>query len=250
MALRETYKRQGAFLFRWRSYLPLLIGPLLILVFLDSQYTQRLFGEAWDNVWEGFCIFVSLAGFVVRCLVAGYVPEGTSGRNTQAQAAAVLNMKGMYSIVRNPLYLGNYLLVLGLLLFTQVWWFVLLGTAIFWVYYERIIFAEEEFLREKFGETFTVWASKTPVFIPRFKNWQRAELHYSWKTVLRREYSSLFAVISAFSALGLCTDLLIERDPSPDLFWFVFFGAGLVMYLTLRFLKKKTSLLNVTGRSG
>lgn len=248
MTLRKTYEKQGAFLFRWRSYLPLLIGPLLLIVLFDSSYTHRLFGERFDNVWEGFCIFVSLVGFIVRCLVAGYVPGGTSGRNTQTQVASVLNMTGMYSIVRNPLYLGNYLLILGLLLFTQVWWFVLVGTAIFWIYYERIIFAEEEFLSKKFGDTYAAWTAKTPVFIPKIQNWKKPILPYSWKTLLRREHSSLFAVMSAFTALGVLADLFIERSKKIDLFWWIFFGSGLVIYLTLRFLKKKTHLLDQEGR--
>ncbi len=248
MALRETYTKQGAFLFRWRSYLPLLIGPLLIVVFFDSQYTHRLFGDRFDNIWEGFCIFVSFLGITIRCLVAGYVPGGTSGRNTEAQAAAALNMKGMYSIVRNPLYLGNYLIILGLLLFTQVWWFVLVGTTIFWIFYERIIFTEEEFLREKFGDAYVAWASKTPVFLPKFKNWEKAALPFSWKTVLRREHSSLFGMMSAISVLGIVADLWIERSGKIDLFWLIFWLTGLVIYLVLRFLKKKTHLLDIQGR--
>jgi len=248
MALKETYEKHGNFLFRYRSHLPLLIAPLLILVFLDSQYTHRLFGEYFDSFWEAFCIFVSFLGFTIRCLVAGFVPGGTSGRNTQRQAADSLNTQGLYSLVRNPLYLGNYLICLGLLLFTQVWWFVILGTAIFWIYYERIIFAEESFLREKFGAAFTDWAAKTPVFIPKFRDWKKAALPFSWKTMIRREYSSFFAMVSCITALGLIADIFIEHDPTPDLFWFIFFGIGLVIYLTVRFIKKKTNLLRIEGR--
>jgi protein-S-isoprenylcysteine O-methyltransferase Ste14 len=248
MALRETYEKQGAFLFRWRSYLPLLIAPVLVVVAFDSQYTHRLFGERFDNVWEGISIGVSFLGFIVRCLVAGYVPRGTSGRNTQSQVAEALNMTGIYSVVRNPLYLGNYLIILGLLLFIQVWWFVLLGTAIFWIFYERIIFTEEEFLRQKFGAAYLEWSSRTPVFIPKFRNWKKPVLPFSWKTVLRREHSTLFGMISAFTALGISADLFIEKDKEIDLFWWIFFASGLGVYLFLRFLKKKTKLLNEQGR--
>lgn len=248
MALKETYQKQGAFLFRWRSYLPLLITPLLIVVFFDSQYTQRLFGDHFDTFWEALCILVSFAGFLVRCLVAGYVPKGTSGRNVTQQVAESLNTLGMYSVVRNPLYLGNYLIILGLLLFTQVWWFVLLGSATFWIYYERMIFAEEEYLRQKFGPAFTEWAAKTPVFVPKFRNWKQPQLPFAWKTVLRREHSSFFGMISALTALGVVADLWIEREGSVELFWWIFFGIGLGIYLGLRFLKKKTHLLDQEGR--
>lgn len=247
MPLKETYEKQGAFLFRWRSYIPLLAIPIFIFVFFDPAYTHRLFGKPLDKVWDLFCILVSLLGLTVRGLVAGYVPRGTSGRNTLTQVAETLNTKGMYSLVRNPLYLGNYLMVLGILLFFQVWWFVLFGSFIFWIYYERIIFTEEEFLRRKFEKTFVDWASKTPVFIPKFDGWQKPDIPYSWKTMLRREHSSFFGMVSVFTMLGIVADLFLNREGIWP-FWFWFFGVGLMIYLVLRFLKKKTHILNIEGR--
>lgn len=53
----------------------------------------------------------------------------------------------MYSIVRNPLYLGNFLMVLRVVLVLRVWWLSLLYLLVFTIYYERIIFAEEMFLK-------------------------------------------------------------------------------------------------------
>ncbi len=248
MPLREEMEKQGAFLFKWRSYLPILAIPLLLIVFRDSAYTKRLFGDPWDNFWELFSLTVSFLGLAVRALVAGYVPRGTSGRNTQTQVAETLNTKGMYSIVRNPLYLGNYLMILGIMLFTQVWWFVFLGTILFWAYYERIIFTEEEFLRQKFGKTFVEWAEKTPLAWPRFKNWQKPDTSLSWKTILRREHSSFFGMVCIFTLLGIAADLFIEHSRLIDLFWLLFFAVGLVLYLVLRFLKKKTHFLDIEGR--
>lgn len=247
MALREIYEKQGAFLFRWRSYIPLLILPFAIIVFRDPAYLHPLFASPLDTFWELFAILVSTMGFVIRILVAGHVPAGTSGRNTLTQVANVLNTKGMYSIVRNPLYLGNFLIILGILLFTQVWWFVLWASLAFWIYYERIIFTEEEFLRKKFGEAFTSWAEKTPMFIPNFSLWEKADLPFSWKIVLRKEYSGLFGMAAAFTALGIASDFLVEHEPI-DLFWIVFLVVSFALYVTFRFLKKKTNILDVEGR--
>ncbi|MGC9453013.1 MAG: methyltransferase family protein, partial [Oceanipulchritudo sp.] len=50
---------------------------------------------------------------------------GTSGRNTKQQVAYSLNTTGFYSVVRNPLYLGNFFMYLGIALFTHHWWLVL-----------------------------------------------------------------------------------------------------------------------------
>lgn len=248
MALKETYEKQGAFLFRWRSYLPLLVGPLVIAALLDPQYTRRTFSGFAGGLWETLCIFISFAGQGIRCLVAGYVPRGTSGRNTQTQVAETLNTKGLYSVVRNPLYLGNFLIILGLLLFIQVWWFALAGIAIFWIFYERIIFTEEEFLRKKFGAAFVDWSLKTPVFIPKLTGWEKSPLTYAWKTVLRREHSTQFGMVSALTLLGIAADLFAEPGHKIALFWWIFWGISLTVYLVLRFLKKKTRALDLEGR--
>ncbi|HOW58620.1 MAG TPA: isoprenylcysteine carboxylmethyltransferase family protein [Candidatus Omnitrophota bacterium] len=247
MALRETYEKQGAFLFRWRSYIPLLLIPIVFIALRDPSYSAPSFEGSLGRCWDAFAILVSLSGLIVRAMVAGYVPRGTSGRNTLTQVAESLNTKGMYSIVRNPLYLGNFLMIFGIFLFLQVWWFVILGSLLFWVYYERIIFTEEEFLRKKFGEPYVAWSNKTPVFIPNFKTWQKSDLPFSWKTVLRREHSSFFGMVAVFTVLGLISDLFIERC-GISLFWLIFFGGGLLIYSVLRFLKKKTHLLDMEGR--
>lgn len=248
MALRETYEKQGAFLFRWRSYLPLLAGPLVIAALLDPHYVHRTFSGFAGHLWETLCVLVSFTGFFVRCLVAGYVPRGTSGRNTMTQVAETLNTQGLYAMVRNPLYLGNFLIILGLLLFTQVWWFVIAGVAIFWIFYERIIFTEEEFLREKFGAVFVDWSLKTPVFIPKFGAWQPPPLPYAWKTMLRREHSTQFGMCSALTVLGIAADLFTTTDHKIATFWWIFWGISLFIYLVLRFLKKKTHVLDQEGR--
>jgi len=215
MALREDLERQGNWLFRRRSYLPLLGIPILLIALINSEYLERIFGDSVDNFWGFFSISISFLGLAVRCITVGYVPRGTSGRNTKSQVAETLNTTGMYSIVRNPLYLGNFIIILGLTLFIQVWWFALIVWVGFWIYYERIVLAEEEFLRKKFGDTFLQWAEKTPVFFPNFKNWKKPNLPFSFKTVLRREFSTFFSIIASFSfssAFRLSRGLLEKRS--------------------------------------
>ncbi len=56
---------------------------------------------------------ISFFGLALRVIVVGHAPYGTSGRNTREQVADTLNTTGMYSIVRHPLYLANYLIILG-----------------------------------------------------------------------------------------------------------------------------------------
>lgn len=55
----------------------------------------------------------------------------------------------------------------GVILYINVAWLFILFIFVFWMYYERIIYAEEVFLRQKFGNTYLKWAEKTPVFMPK-----------------------------------------------------------------------------------
>ena len=248
MALREELEKQGAWLFRWRSYLPLLLLPVLLLALRNSEYLEQTVGDAAENLWEGFCATVSFLGLAVRCITVGYVPDGTSGTNKRAQRAETLNTTGMYSIVRHPLYLGNFIIILGISLFVQVWWLTLVAMLAFWLYYERIMFTEEEFLRNKFGNLYAEWARRTPLFVPKFKNWQPPSLVFSFRTVLRRESAGFFGIIVCFTFLEIIGDVLTEGKLELDLLWAILLIISIITYLTLRILKKKTRLLNVEGR--
>ena len=112
------------------------------------------------------------------------MPIGTSGRNTKQQKAVSVNKSGIYSIVRHPLYLGNYFMWLGMFLLIPIIWLQIVFSLIYWIYYERIMIAEEEYLRDKFGSDYTNWASRTPAFIPSFKRFIKNPLPYKYKNII------------------------------------------------------------------
>jgi protein-S-isoprenylcysteine O-methyltransferase Ste14 len=243
MPLREELEKHGDFLFRWRSYLPILILPFLVFALPYSAYMQELLGKRFDLFIEILSLAVALSGVGLRCLTIGYARSGTSGRNTKRQRAAVLNMTGMYSIVRHPLYLGNFLIFFGILLFVQVWWFVLIGLLSFWLYYERIMLREEGFLRSKFEKDYLNWANETPAFFPRLSSWRWPRERFSWKTVLRKEYTGFFLVTIVFAFLEYIRDVIVMGEKELDMAFVGLFATGLVVYLILRSLKKWTRLL-------
>ncbi|MDP3181958.1 MAG: isoprenylcysteine carboxylmethyltransferase family protein [Desulfobaccales bacterium] len=246
MALKEEFKKSGDWLFKWRSFLPLPLVAVLLVACRNIKYPYDSY--ALEILWEIFCLLISFLGLGIRIFTIGHVPLGTSGRNTRGQIANVLNTTGIYSIVRHPLYLGNLLIWLGISLFPRLWWFSLIIILIFWIYYERIMFAEEEFLQEQFGESFSVWADKTPAFIPRFRNWTKPDLPFSLRNAIKREYTAFFAIIVTFTVLALVAETSLHGKLGIDRFWIIIFGIGLAIYLTIRILNKYTTLLNVEGR--
>ena len=247
MALREEFERWGNWFFRWRSYLPLLLAFLFLIAL--KTVNLPLYPEASDRAWELFALLISFLGLGIRMLTVGSVPRNTSGRNVKEQRAYTLNTTGLYSITRHPLYLGNLLIWIVAALFVKSWWLVLLTLFIFWFYYEKIMYAEEEFLRREYGDTFLEWANQTPAFLPwKLKTWKKPKLEFKFKNALRREYSGFFGIISVFSVLKLFQDRVTHRELVFDVMWSVIFAIGLGLYLTLMYLKKKTNWLNVEGR--
>lgn len=246
MPLIEELDANGRWLFRRRSYLPLVLLALVLASYKFFSYPQG--SETLDHVWECFCLAVGVFGLLIRGLVAGYVPRGTSGRNARQQVAETLNTTGMYSITRNPLYFGNFFMGLAVILFLRVWWNPVIYTLLFMLYYERIIFAEERFLQKKFGEEFVEWANHTPAFIPRLKGWRKPPLPFSFRTFIRREYQSAFALIITLFCLEVLSELYLKRHLQLDSMWLWIVGLGAGMYLFLRLLNKLTDVLKEQGR--
>ena len=246
MALLNELEQTGSWLFRYRSFLPLLALPVFVLCIFSYSYLGESHGLT--EGWQLFCLAVSLAGLAVRIASVGHAPRRTSGRNTHNQVADSLTTTGMYSIVRHPLYLGNFLMLIGFVLFFHNFWLAGLASAVYALYYERIMLAEEAFLRRQFGARFEEWAAVTPAFLPRLHGWKKPALPFCWRTVLRREYSGLFLITTTFFILDAAAGWRVERSWKPDPLWMGLFGFGLVAWVALRMLKKHSRLLHVPGR--
>jgi protein-S-isoprenylcysteine O-methyltransferase Ste14 len=246
MMFEGHFERTGRCFFRWRSYFPLVFLAVVLFGMRDCLWPYG--SHLVDQVWEAACLTISLLGLGIRVLVAGSTPKGTSGRNSRRQKASVLNTTGAYSLVRHPLYLGNFFIGLGMSSFPRDWWVSVLYLAAFWIFYQPIVFVEEEFLKRKFGDKFVEWAARTPAFVPRLRGWRPPPLGFSLRTVLKREHSTLFVVVLTFAGIEEVGSVISTGRLENDLMWIMIFGIGLAQYAVLRSLKKDTRLLNVQGR--
>ena len=251
--LHSEMIHQGRHIFRWRGQIPLLfIIPAILAVYQNFQL-ERLIEEHVEDFWGVFAFLISIVGVAIRVFTVGFVPKNTSGRNTADQRADVLNTTGMYSICRNPLYLGNFIIILGILLWAKVWFMGIIVSLAFFIYMERIILAEEAYLHEKFGKIYDDWRRKTPALIPNYSLWQKPNMSFSWKTVLKREYPGLLGMSTVFIALLFVFDVVADQETIAEWVghdWPALIAYGLIvtLCLTLRFLKRHTSVLKVEGR--
>lgn len=250
MALQEEFEKQGIWLFRYRGTLPLiilLIGSVLLIRKELNPETFFLKNNQQILFFEMICLLISFTGLIVRVYTVGHTPVNTSGRNTEKQVADSLNTTGIYSIVRHPLYLGNFLMWLGPAVLTGNFWFIVAFCFFYWIYYERIMFAEEQFLRRTFGETYLKWSANVPAFIPNFKSFVKPNLPFSWKKVLKKEKNGLAAIFLIFTLFDVVGEL-IHGTENYNYFLIAACVATVLLYVVLKIMKYKTQILNEPGR--
>jgi protein-S-isoprenylcysteine O-methyltransferase Ste14 len=180
-------------LFNYRSYTPI---PLLIAILILANPSP-----------------LSLAGGLVLVLLgesvrlwavchAGGATRTTSG----AGAGAELITHGPFGYVRNPLYLGNFILSLGLCIMAWAWmpWMLLIFVALFGFQYRLIVSLEEENLRKVFGQIYEDYLAQVPRFIPRLRPFrEQAVTGMPWRRALKIESNTLLSIFFVMVAILL-----------------------------------------------
>ena len=216
----------------------------IIMMYLGNR--QAIIFDMRD---EYIFLGVSLFGQLIRILTVGFTPKNTSGRNTiNGQIADELNITGIYSLLRHPLYLGNFFMWLGPVLFLRSLGVTIVFGLIYWLYYERIMFAEEQFLRRKFGDIYDKWSETVRSFVPFSFKYIPPGLPFSIKNVLKREYNSFVNIFVIFTILDLFRNyFLSERIYLTSMWIYLLVGAGII-WLVVRIIEKRTHWLEVEGR--
>lgn len=104
--------------------------------------------------WPG--IALCFAGATIRFWASGYL------RKDSRPAVG-----GPYAWVRNPLYLGTYLMALGTAISVENWWLTGVLTVLYAAVYHFIILDEETKLQRIFGEPYAHYCQLVPRFFPR-----------------------------------------------------------------------------------
>jgi len=245
MALVHEFEKSGNWLFKRRSWLPVFMVAAGVFMMYIGNRQAILFDMRDEFIFLG----VSILGQVIRIMTVGYTPKNTSGRNTiNGQLADELNVTGVYSIIRHPLYLGNFFMWLGPALFLRSVWFVIIFGLIYWLYYERIMFAEEQFLRRKFGEIYDKWSEKVHSFVPFSFTYIPTKLSFSVRNVLKREYNSFINIFAIFIILDLFRNYFLSGRVYLTGMWVYLFVSAFVIWIVVRTIHKHTKWLEVEGR--
>ncbi len=101
---------------------------------------------------------ISVSGLLLRAYSAGFIHKDRE-----------LAIGGPYGLLRHPLYVGSFLLGLGLSLAGGRWWYPLLFSGLFGWLYHRTILSEETELIHRFGQEYKDYRGQVPAVIPRLR---------------------------------------------------------------------------------
>jgi len=246
MLLADRLLQQGQWTFDHRGRL--LLSTLVLLVPGVLYHELFMDSASAELGWTLGCLAISLVGQGLRIAAIGTVPKGTSGRKKgSGPQARSLNTTGMYSVVRNPLYVGNSLVHIGLLATTRSPALLIIFGLALALYYERILLAEENFLRGVFKDRYEAWAAKTPAFFPRWSQWVKPENGFKWAMVFRREGSGISGIFCAYFVLQSAYRSVEAGALTFDAWWGYAALASLAFYMVCNLLKKHSSLLDIAA---
>jgi protein-S-isoprenylcysteine O-methyltransferase Ste14 len=187
-AERSTSARIGARLFRARSWLPV---PFLLLALLARSNATAV------NWIVGALLIVP--GEVIR--LAGVAAAGTVTRRRSRDVQRLVTY-GIFGWVRNPLYVGNFLIWMGFVVISGVPWLVPLAIVVFALEYYFIVAYEEGVLESIFGPEYLGYKKSTPRWVPRMPARRESGPH-DWSEALRSEVSTFLQYVALVAVFGL-----------------------------------------------
>jgi protein-S-isoprenylcysteine O-methyltransferase Ste14 len=230
--------RLGRFLFRYRNGL----FPLVFLfAFLAGQPRHALGRADADLLLDILGAVIALGGQGLRIVTIGYEYIVRGGKDRQVYADRLV-LGGIFAHGRNPLYLGNLLMIIGAALILHSWAFYFIFLPFIFFAYAAIVRAEENYLSQKFGSEYGQYCSKVNRWWPRWSGLRQStgDMRFNWRRVVIKEYNTTFLLITALAGLKLWSDFVIEGPVSlPNgVTLSIAAAVWLGFYLIVRTLKK------------
>jgi protein-S-isoprenylcysteine O-methyltransferase Ste14 len=189
---RGPLERIGAWVFAQRSWIPVPLALLLI-------------GVRWQWIRSGAMLSAGLAivvaGLAIRCWAVRHI--GTISRTRSARLGPLMN-RGPFALVRNPLYVGNFLIWIGFAVSSGLIWMVPVAWAIFALQYTAIIRFEEAALTQHFGQPYIAYLHEVPrwaIDLTRLPAALRDRGLHTWREVAFSERGTLIAAAAVTTLL-------------------------------------------------
>lgn len=233
----------GNFFFRYRNAL---FPAVFLLVALTIRPGIILGSPTLDRILPALGAAVALAGQMVRLITIGcdYIHRG--GKDGQVYAQRLVQ-GGMYAITRNPMYLGNALIAVGMTMVAGSPIAYVLVIPFFLFVYQAMVSAEEEYLRNKFGRDYDEYCATVNRFVPFLHGVRQSfsGMRYDWKRALRKDLGTIVGLTMGFILLSVWRTYFLHGLAAAEAaalrVAYLVIG-GSILYGLLLYLKKRRRL--------
>ena len=231
----------GNFFFKYRNF----VFPIFSLtIFIPSSkiFTAEVFGPIYYMYPVILGLIIAFSGQVIRAATIGlrYIARG--GKNKKVYADDLVT-QGIFNHCRNPLYVGNIMMLTGVGLISNSLIFMIIVVPLFSFIYQCIVLAEENFLRSKFGAEYELYCKKANRWIPKLNGLSKTfgSMKFEWWRYVTNEYNTLFTL---FISIGVVSIIFVEplvnmAQKDKLMFGLIYFFFFLFIYLFIRFLDKR-----------
>lgn len=230
----------GNFFFKYRNWIFILFYAAL---FIPSWplFSERVFGSSYYIYPLCLGLLITCLGQLIRGLTIGLAYIVRGGKDGKPYADGLVT-EGIFNHCRNPLYVGNILMLLGVGILANSLFYVAVMIPVFLFIYQAIVLAEENFLRGAYGNSFDEYCKKVNRWWPSLKGLGATfkSMRFNWKRWILKEYNTQFVWLTGIAAVILLTyPQFTTTDVKQRWILFACIAVALgLTYLTVRYLKK------------
>jgi protein-S-isoprenylcysteine O-methyltransferase Ste14 len=225
----------GNFFFKHRNWLFIVFYAAL---FLPSPALFPAELDKWSIV---IGLTITVAGQLTRGLTIGLAYIVRGGKEGKPYAEGLVT-EGIFRHCRNPLYVGNIGMLLGVGVLANSLYYVAIMMPLFLFIYQAIVLAEEDFLRKKFGPGFDQYCKDVNRWWPRLSGLATTlgSMEFNWKRWILKEHTTQYIWLIGIALLLLFNHpALTGNDPDTRNLWGIGSLIGLtIVYILIRILKK------------
>ena len=239
--MKKTMISIGNFFFRYRNRL---FPVIVIALFAIAPPSQTFLGrEDYLPIKDAVAVLIALSGLAFRSLVIGYAYIKRGGMNKKVYADNLVT-EGLFAICRNPLYVGNVLMYIGVFLLHGAPMVALSGIVLFLFIYQCIILAEEAYLHAKFGEGYEAYCRDVSRWVPAFSKFREATdgMTFNARLAIKKDYSTMATTFVTLLLTQLYKYLSVAPHAVSDRPALMLIGAILMVGIiakVIRYYKKR-----------
>ena len=235
----------GNFFFKYRNWLFIIFYALLFVPNVPQLFTEKNLGVHYYLYPLIIGLVITILGQAIRGATIGLAYIIRGGKNKKVYAEDLVT-SGIFAHCRNPLYVGNILMLAGVGILSNSLLYVVIMIPFFLFVYQAIVLAEENFLRNKFGEQFNNYCVRVNRWFPNLKGMGTtfSSMRFKWKRYIAKEHTTTFIWLCGIVLLMLFyyPQLTHYNEHYRNSLLIIILSFLLLIYIIIRVIKKSGKL--------